>query len=75
MKNREKIVANGIDLGYSKQVSRLLGVSPSTVCRWLSGESRPRGLAVQAINDKIPDLWSVINGNSPRAEDRSCDSD
>jgi DNA invertase Pin-like site-specific DNA recombinase len=58
----KKVVANGTDLGYASLIAKRLGVSRSTVSRWLNGESKPSGLCVEQINSKMPELWEKISG-------------
>lgn len=64
MKNREKIVAGETNLGYASSIARTLGVSRSSVSRWLAGLDKPSRLASERINSIMPELWSVINEKS-----------
>ena len=53
--------------GTPYQISRLLGVSPSTVSRWLAGTATPRGRQAQSLDFLYNTIVNVNRGN-PEAD-------
>lgn len=59
----EKLQQRG-EVGSYHQVARLLGVAPSTVSRWASGESVPRGKQAEGLDLLYKTLSAADDGNT-----------